>query len=115
MTKRKLKRFSFEIQNEFELLLWKSGFTDLSCKGQDVLSDYFQRTPRTIRRWLHTGKAPSWAIEKLNTRVVKLSDAWKGFSFEHDRLITPNGYSYTPEQLESLSASIDLVKSFYQR
>lgn len=102
-------------QGYFYQLLWKSGFTDTSEKGLLSIGNYFERSPRTIRRWINDDCAPNWAIEKLNNRSKLTSDKWNGFHFSHDELVTPNGYRYTPKQLESLSASLDLIKAFYNR
>ena len=98
-------------QQNFKQLLWESGFTDTSYKGQERIAAYFDRTPRTIRRWLKENKAPSLAIAKLNRETQVFNKHWDNFLIVKNEIVTPNGYRYTARELETLGIQIEMMRN----
>ena len=107
-------KYSNKNEIDFRNMLWKSGFTDTSLKGQQEIADYFSVTTRTIREWLRTNKVPQSQLDKLTDMTKTLNDEWSNFKIKGNKLFTPNGYSYTTKELESLAIEIELIKSKYK-
>jgi len=100
-----------ETRNNFKKLLWENGFTILDAKTLEELADYFDVTTRTIRRWIKDDRAPKQVIEKLNNKSKQLNKHWDGFRIMKDKILTPNGYEFSVNEIKTLSIKIALLKA----
>ncbi|WP_448568908.1 DUF3653 domain-containing protein [Thalassotalea ganghwensis] len=95
----------------FKNLLWKCGFTDTSTKGNEDIAKYLCVSPRTIRRWIKTNKPSKQAVKILNDRERMLNNYWENFRILNDKIMTPNGYRYSAQELKTLCIEIERIKS----
>jgi hypothetical protein len=97
--------------NNFKKLLWANGFTDTSMKGNESIAEYFDVSTRTVRRWIKNDRAPKQAIKKLENKNKQLNKHWEGFIIENEKIITPNGYRYSANEIKAISLKLALLKS----
>jgi len=102
-----------ETRNNFKKLLWENGFTILNKEVLEELAEYFDVTTRTIRRWIKDDRAPKQAIKKLNDKSKQLNQHWDGFRIMKDKILTPNGYEFSANEIKALSIKIALLKNKY--
>lgn len=99
----------------FKSLLWKSGFADTSMKGNELIAEFLNVSTRTIRRWIKNNKPSKSAIQLLENRKNTLNDHWRNFRISGNEILTPNGYAFTTNQLQTLAIKIAHIKALEEQ
>lgn len=77
-----------------------------------ILADALGVSPRTVRHWKQTGRAPAWVIRilmMLVNGVPAYAQNWTGYRFQRTdqgaALVAPNGAEFSPEELAEVTAT----------
>ena len=70
---------------------------------------------RTVRRWISSNRPSKQAVDKLINIDRSLNEHWNSFKINQNSITTPSGYSYSTQDLESLSIDIARLKAFYNK